>query len=204
MLQINGLNLTHKKDLRIILDKFDLVLNYGDKAAIIGEEGNGKSTLMKWLYRPELVEDYIEAEGERILGNERLGYLPQEIPDIDKGKSLYEFFSENDCFWNQTPNELGEYAKRFGVPVEFFYSEQRIGTLSGGEKVKAQFMKILMQEPTVLLLDEPTRNFSPLSGPIIRKMIKEFPGSVISISHDRKYIAEVCDRVCELTTEGLK
>ena len=79
MLQINGLNLTHKKDLRVILDKFDLVLNYGDKAAIIGEEGNGKSTLMKWIYDSELVEDYIEATGTRILGNERLGFLPQEL-----------------------------------------------------------------------------------------------------------------------------
>ena len=50
MLQIKKLNLTHKKDLRIILNDFNLVLNDGDKAVIIGEEGNGKSTLMKWIY----------------------------------------------------------------------------------------------------------------------------------------------------------
>lgn len=60
MIQIKGLHLTHKKDLRVILEKFDIVLNYGDKLAIIGEEGNGKSTLMKWLYAPQLVEDYIK------------------------------------------------------------------------------------------------------------------------------------------------
>ena len=134
MLQINGLNLTHKKDLRVILDKFDLVLNDGDKAAIIGEEGNGKSSLMKWLYNPELVEDYIEAEGTRIFGNERLGYLPQELPDKDKGKSLYEFFSEMDCFWNQTPKDLGEYAKKFGVPADFFYSGQKLAFWRGKSK----------------------------------------------------------------------
>ena len=52
MLQIKKLNLTHKKDLRVILDDFNLVLNDGDKAVIIGEEGNGKSTLMKWIYDP--------------------------------------------------------------------------------------------------------------------------------------------------------
>ena len=56
MLQIKKLNLTHKKDLRIILNDFNLVLNDGDKAVIIGEEGNGKSTLMKWIYNPSLVE----------------------------------------------------------------------------------------------------------------------------------------------------
>ena len=60
MLQIKKLSLIHKKDLRVILDDFNLVLNNGDKAVIIGEEGNGKSTLMKWIYNPSLIEDYIE------------------------------------------------------------------------------------------------------------------------------------------------
>ena len=50
----------------------------------------------------------------------------------------------------------------------------------------------------VLLLDEPTRNFSPLSGPVIRKALKEYGGTIISVSHDRKFIAEVCDRVYQL------
>ena len=55
-----------------------------------------------------------------------------------------------------------------------------------------------------LILDEPTRNFSPLSGPVIRKMISLFPGAVISISHDRKYIDEVCTKVYTLTENGLE
>ena len=92
MLQIKKLNLTHKKDLRVILDDFNLVLNDGDKAVIIGEEGNGKSTLMKWIYDPSLIENYIEADGERVMGNERLGYLPQEMPDEDKKKTVRIFF----------------------------------------------------------------------------------------------------------------
>ena len=54
------------------------------------------------------------------------------------------------------------------------------------------------------MLDEPTRNFSPLSGPVIRQLLKEFPGVIISISHDRKYISEVCDKVYRLTENGLK
>ena len=52
-----------------------------------------------------------------------------------------------------------------------------------------------MSDANVLILDEPTRNFSPLSGPVIRKMLREFPGAIISISHDRKFIDEVCDKV---------
>lgn len=115
MLQIKKLNMIHKKDLRTILDDFNLVLNDGDKAVIIGEEGNGKSTLMKWIYDPALIEDYVEANGERVSGNERMGYLPQELPDCEKDKTLYKYFSEENLFWNQTPKELAMLARKFGM-----------------------------------------------------------------------------------------
>ena len=198
MLQINGLNLTHKKDLRVILDKFDLVLNYGDKAAIIGEEGNGKSTLMKWIYDSELVEDYIEATGTRILGNERLGFLPQELQDKDKEKSLYEFFSEIDCFWNLTPKDLSEYANKFGVPADFFYSEQKLLTLSGGEKVKAQLLKLLIQEPTVLLLDEPSNDIDIACLELLEKIINDWQYIVLFISHDETLIENTANMIVHI------
>ena len=82
MLNVKNLTITHRKDLRVILDKFNMTLINGDKAVIIGEEGNGKSTLMKWIYDPELAEEYAECEGERILGDEVLGYLPVSQPYI--------------------------------------------------------------------------------------------------------------------------
>ena len=70
MLQIKNLTITHRKDLRMILENFQLTLNSGDKAVIIGEEGNGKSTLIKWIYQPELAEEYTECVGERICTKE--------------------------------------------------------------------------------------------------------------------------------------
>ena len=87
MLQINSLTITHKKDLRTIVQDLDLVLNRGDKAVLIGEEGNGKSTLLKWIYDPELVSSYAEAEGIRTLQGEVLGYLPQELREEDQEKN---------------------------------------------------------------------------------------------------------------------
>ena len=107
MMQIKKLTLTHKKDLRVILEDFQLVLNDGDKAVIIGEEGNGKSTLLKWMYDPALTEDYIESTGERIIGKERLGYLPQELPEAEKTKTVYEYFYEKEKFWDQTEGSGG-------------------------------------------------------------------------------------------------
>jgi ATPase subunit of ABC transporter with duplicated ATPase domains len=76
--------------------------------------------------------------------------------------------------------------------------------LSGGQKAKLMFLKMILDGCQVLLLDEPTRNFSPLSNPVIRDVLKSYKGTIISISHDRKYIAEVCSKVCELTEQGLK
>ena len=113
MMQIKKLTLTHKKDLRVILEDFQLVLNDGDKAVIIGEEGNGKSTLLKWMYAPALTEDYIESTGERIIGKERLGYLPQELPEAEKTKTVYEYFYEKEKFWDQTPKDLAVLARKF-------------------------------------------------------------------------------------------
>ncbi len=75
--------------------------------------------------------------------------------------------------------------------------------LSGGQKAKVLLLKMSMSGADVLILDEPTRNFSPLSGPVIRAVLAAYGGAVISISHDRKYISQVCDIVYELTPDGL-
>ena len=112
MLQINHLTLTHRKDLRPLLTGFCLVLNPGDKAVIVGEEGNGKSTLLKWIYDPALVEDYVDAEGQLTRQGEKLGYLPQELPPEDGQRTVYEYFSALDCFWGQTSADLRRISAR--------------------------------------------------------------------------------------------
>lgn len=198
MLQIKKLNLTHKKDLRIIFDDFNLVLNDGDKAVIIGEEGNGKSTLMKWIYDPQLIENYIDAEGEKIIGNERFGYLPQEMSAEDKRKTVYEYFSEEELFWNKTPKELSGIAGKFGLTNEFFYSDQEMGSLSGGEKVKAQLMRILIQDVTVLLLDEPSNDIDIGTLELLENTINDWAHIVLFISHDETLIEHTANMVIHI------
>lgn len=198
MLQINSLTFTHRKDLRVILKDFNLVLNPGDKAVIIGEEGNGKSTLLKWIYDESLIEDYILAEGKKSTGTERLAYLAQELPAGEREKTVYAFFAETDAFWNQTPKELALLAKQFFVEQEFFYRDQLMQTLSGGEKVKAQFMRLLMQEPTVLLLDEPSNDIDIETLELLERMILDWKGIVLFISHDETLIENSANMVIHL------
>ena len=187
MLQIKGLTITHRKDLRVILEDFNLVLNDGDKAVIIGEEGNGKSTLMKWIYDPELTDGYTECEGIRITGQERLGYLPQELPEKEKAKTVYEYFSETEVFYDKSPKELAAFAKKLGMSTEFYYSTQQMGSLSGGEKIKAQLVRLLLEEPTVLLLDEPSNDIDIETLELLEQLIREWKHIVLFISFKLSY-----------------
>ncbi len=230
MLQIKNLTITHLRDLRSLTEDFSLCINPGDKAALIGEEGNGKSTLLKLIYDSQLVQNYVEYSGEIVFDGNKMGYLPQEPGEELKNKTVYEFCCSCEGFFEKTPKELADIGRQLGLDISFFYSEQIIGTLSGGDreenikictwlgsmkftpeemqhkirrlsggqKAKLLFLKMVLTPYDLLILDEPTRNISPLSNPVIRKILQEFPGAILSISHDRKYISDVCDTVYEL------
>ena len=119
MLQVNNLTINHTKDLRTILKDFSCTLNAGDKAVIIGEEGNGKSTLLKWIYDPELISDYAEFSGTRSVSGELMAYLPQMLSDEDAGRTLYEFFSDSPVFSDKIPKELTKIASQFNMDSDF-------------------------------------------------------------------------------------
>ena len=188
MLQIRNLSMVHTKDLKPLIEDFSFVLNPGDKAVIIGEEGNGKSTLLKWIFDPEMTEGYAECSGERIMTNERLAYLPQELSEEEKEKSVYDFFSECGSFWEQTPKTLNRLAAQLSVGADLLYSDQRMGSLSGGEKIKIQLLRLLLEEPTALLLDEPSNDIDLKTLRWLERFTLDFPGIVLYISHDEVLI----------------
>ena len=106
MLQVKNLTITHRGDDRELLSDFSIVFNDGDKAALIGEEGNGKSTLLKLLYDETLVDSYVEYAGEIIRNRARIGYLAQELTKEERALSIYEFCAKSPAFYDVTPKEL--------------------------------------------------------------------------------------------------
>ena len=198
MLQIKNLTLTHKKDLRIIIEKLNLVLNHGDKAVIIGEEGNGKSSIIKWIYDQELIDDYMECKGEKVSNDEKIAYLPQELPQKDAEKTVYDYFSEKEAFWDSNPKELGALAASFGLEMDFYYLDQKMNTLSGGEKVKAQLLRLLLDGPTVLLLDEPSNDIDIETLEYLEKLINGFQGIVLYVSHDETLIEKTANMIVHI------
>ena len=164
MLQVKNLTITHKKDNRVLLDKFNLVLNDGDKCAVIGEEGNGKSTLLKLIFNEEMVDNYVDFTGDIIRNNSHIGYLAQELTGEEKARTIYEFMCELPLFFELTPQEISDAARKLKLPVELFYSEQKMGELSGGEKIKLQLARLMLMRPDVLLLDEPSNDLDIASN----------------------------------------
>ena len=75
--------------------------------------------------------------------------------------------------------------------------------LSGGQKAKLMFLMMANSGANVILVDEPTRNLSPLSGPVIRELFADYPGCIIAVSHDEKFISQVCTREARLSKNGL-
>lgn len=198
MIQIKNLTITHKKDNRVLLDNFSLVLNDGDKAAVIGEEGNGKSTLLKLIYDEELVADYVDYTGEIIRNNSVIGYLAQELPVAEKEKSVYDFMCALPNFFELTPQELAKIGIQLRFPIDFFYSEQAVGTLSGGEKIKLQMARLLFENPDVLLLDEPSNDLDLETLEWLEAFINGCKTPVLYISHDETLLENTANKIVHI------
>lgn len=197
MIQIKNITITHRKDLRVIAEDFSFSLGDTDKAVIIGEEGNGKSTLLKLIVDPSLIEDYAEYEGE-VINNMKTGYLAQELTSQQKQQTVYEFCMDAESFFDKKPKELAEIARKLRVDSDMFYSDQLVGTLSGGEKVKLQMARILMESPDVLLLDEPSNDIDIKTLEWLEDFINSCGLPVLFISHDEMLIENTANVIIHL------
>jgi len=194
MLIIDHLTLIHKKDLTTLAENVSFSLSPGERLALIGEEGNGKSTLLRAILQDESIDAYADVHG-RIVNTYRTGFLPQELPASNRQLSAYAFFCEDEAFFDQTPRQLGELAARLGLPHDVFYSEQTMGTFSGGERVKLQLARLLMRDPELLLLDEPTNDLDGETIRFLTEFLKTCGLAVLFVSHDETLLRQAATGV---------
>lgn len=148
---------------------------------IIGSSGVGKTTLIKLI-----AEDLLKREDIKV------GYMPQNYEDILKRyEYVLDFISDG-----KNQEEITK-ARTYLGNMKFTREEMtgKLANLSNGTKAKLFLIKLVLDCNNVIILDEPTRNVSPLSNPVIRRVLKEFKGTIISVSHDRKYIEEVAEEL---------
>ena len=183
MLTIQNLTLAHRKDLTTLIENLSFSVGPGERIALIGEEGNGKSTLLRAVAGDESILSYVEMSG-RIVNTFSFAYLPQELPVIDREKSAYEFFCDHPDFYDHTPGSLGKIASQLRMPADVFYSEQILSSFSGGERVKLQIARMLLGHPQLLLLDEPTNDLDLDTVRFLTEFLVTCGLSVLFVSHD--------------------
>ena len=197
MLQVNHLTLVHRRDLRTLVEDFSFVLHEGDKAAVIGEEGNGKSTLIQWIYDPHRIEAYCQYSGN-VRKEGSIGYLAQELGEEERRMSVYEYCCLSDNFSSLTPSELGEISRQLCFNMEKYFSEQSVGTLSGGERLKLQLSRLLFDRPTILLLDEPSSDLDISTLQWLEAFLSSYKGIVLYISHDEMLLENTANVILHL------
>ena len=194
-IQVRNCTITIDRDLKTVVDDFSFTVPRGKKAALIGEEGNGKSTLIKWLYDPALVEGYATVTGDAFIDG-TVGYLPQELSAADKALSVADYLAAHGG--QVEPKALSRALKDVNLPYDLAFSDQTMGTLSGGERVKLALCTLLLKDCDVLLLDEPSNDLDLSTLLWLESFLKTVRKTVLFISHDEVLLSRTAQMVLHL------
>lgn len=195
VLSVKGLRIGYDKE----LSKVSFELKKGERLAVLGENGKGKSTLLKTLVG--LVEPL---GGTFTMGhNVEWGYFDQQkavVNDADPEQTVLE------NFWEEYPKLLREEVR--SALGSFLFSqeevEKKMGQLSGGEKVRLALCKMFQNKPNFLILDEPTNHMDIIGKQALEQMLQNFQGTVLFVSHDRYFIQQVATGILEFGQEAVK
>lgn len=196
-------NVIQAKELAIgydhVLGHASFLLQKQQRLAIIGENGKGKSTLLKTL-----IGEIPALGGEFKFGqNVEWGYFDQQravLDDADPEQTLL------DNFWEAYPGYMREEV-RSALGGFLFSGEdvmKKMGQLSGGEKVRLSLCKMLQTRPNLLILDEPTNHMDIIGKEALENMLKEYEGTVLFVSHDRYFISRIATGILEFSQTGIR
>lgn len=198
MLQIKDLSIVLREDNRTLLKDFNFVLNAGDRVGLIGEEGNGKSLLLKTIVDREKVEHYCEVKGTIYKRNEIIAYLPQRLSDADlsltSGQYLLTHLRDIPIDYSKLYKHLDE----FHLDKDLAFGDMPMKFLSGGEKIKFALLVELLKEPSLFLLDEPSNDLDYASVQWLEHFMLEMDIPFIFVSHDTALLSKVANKIIHL------
>ena len=184
---INNLNKNFES--KNIFENANLQIHYGEKIALIGKNGTGKSTLLKIIMNEDC-----EYTGEIKIGQSvNIGYIPQEINFEDDNQTILNFFEQFD---NRNETEIRTSLAKYMFRGNDVF--KKVSSLSGGEKVRLILAKLLKQNINFLILDEPTNHIDIETRELLEEAIKEYSGTVLLVSHDRYFINNLAERIVEV------
>ena len=179
-----------------VLGEVSFVLEKGQKLGIVGANGCGKSTLLKTL-----VGTQKSLGGEIVFGlHSKVGYFDQTLTQSYSEKTVFDDF--HDDFPNLTDTEVRTALGGFLITGEDVF--KLVKELSGGEKVRLALAKILKRRPNILILDEPTNHVDIVGKETIERLLTNYTGTIIVVSHDRYLINKVCDKILAFNENGIE
>ena len=181
-----------------VVDDFTYIILRNQRLGIIGPNGCGKSTLMKMI-AGILKPDAGEIEwGDTI----KIGYFAQEVPDMDRNLRVIDYIREVAEY---IPTKDGKISASMMLERFLFDSAMQytpVEKLSGGEKRRLYLLKVLMEAPNVLILDEPSNDIDIPTLTILEDYLDSFSGIVVAVSHDRYFLDNMADRIFAFEGEG--
>ncbi len=184
-----------------VLHDVEFNVSRGDKVALIGYNGLGKSTLMRIIAGRRQ-----PTSGRAILGHNVVpGYLSQELAEtIPPDLTVYRVAKDA---WQGATNLSGEKNFRNQLGAFGFDEndvEKQVGVLSGGEKIRLAFLRLFLQAPNFLLLDEPTTHLDLDGRRLLQDALQKYKGTILLVSHDIEFVRAVATSVLEITREGIR
>lgn len=206
-LQVKNISFAYAN--KVILENTGFILTKGEHVALLGPNGSGKTTLLRLILTAYYTQNDIEpptsfgpispSDGEiRISDSTKIGYYSQRHETLHEDKTV---FNE---IWTDAKIDKSEI--QHILRLYLFNDSQfdtKIKDLSGGEKSRVQFIKIILRKPTLLILDEPTNHLDIRSQEVIEQTLKKFEGSILIISHERYFLDQVVHKVIELKEHTL-
>ena len=183
---------------KVLIQDFSYIFLKNDRVGFIGQNGSGKSTLMK------MIAGWVQPDsGEIEIGQTvKLGYFSQENEAMDDSLRVIDYIKEA-AEYVKTPEgsiSASQMLERFLFPSSVQYTV--IGKLSGGEKRRLYLLRILMEAPNVLILDEPTNDLDIRTLTILEDYLDSFQGIVITVSHDRYFLDRMVRRIFAFEGDG--
>lgn len=186
---IEGGKINKAFDRKIIFKDAEFNIYNGWKIALIGDNGCGKSTLIKMIMNGE--------DGMKVAKGAKIGYFSQDMDILDRNKSILENIMDTSIYNESFIRIL---LARFLFKREDVY--KKVSLLSGGEKVKVSFAKLLLQDINILILDEPTNYLDIDSMEVVEEALKAYNRTILFVSHDRSFVKAIADHI--MTIENHK
>lgn len=184
----------------VVLDQFDLLIQQSDRIGITGVNGAGKTTFLEILSQERALDSGILTIGETV----RIGYYKQINEKLDEDKRIITYLrevAEEVKLADGSSVSVSQLLERFLFKRSMHGSP--VSKLSGGEKRRLYLLKILMQQPNVLILDEPTNDLDVETLTILEEYISQFSGAVIAVSHDRYFLDKIADKLLIFKGQGV-